>query len=115
MVARRLLSLLVSSTNRSPNRKTRRLRRNAVEIVTRPFRTLYAIVFMTLLFGVMYTIFYDSGAVAAVDAAEGDAVAMALAVLPPLPILALIALAMAVLVPFTMLFRGVSDESRYYR
>ncbi|MDS0221632.1 hypothetical protein NDI54_09745 [Haloarcula sp. S1AR25-5A] len=115
MVVRRLLGLLVSETNRESSRKVRRTRRNAVEIVTHPFRTLYSIVFMTLLFGVLYTIFYDSGAIAAVDAAEGDAVAMALAFLPPLPVLALIAVAMAVLVPFTMLFRGVSDENRYYR
>ncbi|MBV0903279.1 hypothetical protein [Haloarcula salina] len=115
MVVRRLLGLLVSGTNRNSNRKVRRVRRNAVEIVTRPFRTLYAIAFMTLLLGVMYTLIYDSGAAAAVDAAEGDAVAMALAFLPPLPVLALIAVAMAILVPFSMLFRGVSDENRYHR
>ncbi|AUG47440.1 hypothetical protein BVU17_07855 [Haloarcula taiwanensis] len=115
MVVRRLLGLLVSETNRGSSRKIGRIRHNAVEIVTRPFRMLYSIVFMTVLFGVLYTIFYDSGAVAAVNAAEGDAVGMALAFLPPLPILALIAVAMAVLVPLTMLFRDVSDESRYRR
>lgn len=109
------MGLLVGGTNRNSNRGLSRLRRNAVEIVTRPFRTLYSIVFMTLLFGVIYTIIYDSGAVAAVDAAEGNALAMALAILPPLPILALIAGAMAVLVPLTMLFRGVSHDDQYYR
>ncbi|WP_336339208.1 hypothetical protein [Haloarcula brevis] len=115
MVARRLLGLLISGTTRDVNRKTDRIRRNAAEIVTRPFRTLYSIVFMTLLFGVVYTIVVDSGAAAAVDAAEGDAVAIALALLPPLPVLALIAAAMAVLVPFSMLFTGVNDERRYHR
>ncbi|WP_276277648.1 hypothetical protein [Haloarcula regularis] len=91
------------------------MKRNAVNIVTHPIRTLFNITFMTVLFGVLYTVFYDSGSVAAMDAAEGNSLAMALAILPPTPILVLLALAMAILVPITMLFRGVGDGNRYHR
>ena len=114
MVAGRLLNWLVRDTMRETGRDVSRVKRNAVDIVTHPVRTLFNIAFVTVLFGVLYTIVYDSGAVAAVDAAEGDSLAMALAILPPLPILALIVLAMAILVPLTMLFRGVNDDQYHH-
>ncbi|MFC7020742.1 MULTISPECIES: hypothetical protein [Haloarcula] len=113
MVVGRLLHWLVRDTMRETGRDVSRVKRNAVDIVTHPVRTLLNIAFMTVLVGVLYTIVYDSGAVAAVDTAEGDSLAMVLAILPPLPVLALIGGAMVVLVPLTMLFRGVS-HGRYY-
>ena len=113
MDARRLLGRLFG-WNRNSNRGLSRLRRNAVELVTHPLRTLYSIVFMTGLFSVLYTIFYETGATTEIGAAEGDALATALAFLPPFHILALIAVAMTILVPVTMLFRGVTSDDRYY-
>ncbi|MFC7250774.1 hypothetical protein ACFQJ5_13120 [Halomicroarcula sp. GCM10025324] len=110
MVAGRLLEWLVRDTVQEANRDVSRVKRNAVNVVTHPIRTLFNIVFMTLLFGVLYTIVYDGAAVATVDAAEGNSLAMALAILPPLPILALIGAAMVVLVPLTMILQGFKKD-----
>lgn len=119
MVLRRIPGLvvrvIVRDARRDADRTARSVDRNVRRVLGRPVRTTLSIVFVTLLFGVLYTISMDQGAVNDVDAAGGDALATALAILPPLPILALIALAMLVLVPVALVSQGVKNDLRYNR
>ena len=96
-------------------RPVRSARYHTKRVVTRPIRTLFAIVFTTLLVGVLYTVTMDQSAIAALDTVEGDVVGTALALLPPLPILLLIGVAMVVLVPVTSVTSGIRRDVRYRR
>lgn len=119
MVVRRVLGFLggivVRDAERSVNRYERALRRNVRRVVFRPIRTSLAICFMTLLGGVVYTVSMRPDAVAAVDAAEGDLLGTALAILPPFPILLAIGLVMVILVPIALISGGIQNDLRYGR
>lgn len=113
-IPKRLGKLFVRGVRRDVERTERSYRYHVRRVFGRPVRTLLTVLFMTLLVGVLYTFAYDgTTASVAVEAAGEDPLALAAALLPSLPIMLLIGLAMLVIVPISMVLGGVQREREY--
>jgi hypothetical protein len=109
-----IVQTLTRSAERERDRTIRSYRYHVRQVTAHPIRTLFSILFMSVLVGIMYSVAYDSTAtLAAVDVAGEDPLAVALAVLPPAPIMLLIFLAMLVIVPISTVLGGVQYERRH--